>query len=220
MALSLALDQDLGSLACLDIGCSRGLITKHLAPRFGVTLGIEHDAQALAHAAPSAAPLLGFVRGDGQSLPIQDGAVDVVVCAQVYEHVDDVEALLSEIWRVLKPGGVCFFSGPNRLFPWEFHARLPFVHWLPYAWARACVRLLGRGKGYDVRPLALWTLRRRLGRFAIQDLTVAMVRDPDLFSCGEELGHSRWLGRLPESLLRAMLPLVPNFNWILIKAET
>ncbi|MBN1401912.1 MAG: class I SAM-dependent methyltransferase [Anaerolineae bacterium] len=216
-ALSHVLGQRLDDLTCLDIGCSRGLITRHLAGRFRMTVGIEYDAEAVMHAAGFAAPGLGFVRGDGQRLPIADGSLDVVICAQVYEHVTDVRALLSEIWRVLKPAGVCFFSGPNRLYPWEFHVRLPFVHWLPAKWAEACVRWLRRGEGFDVRALTLWALHGHLADFEIHDLTVAMIRRPHAFGLSEEMPSLRWFSRLPEWLLRILLPLMPNFNWVLSK---
>lgn len=210
---------DLSCYDCLDIGCSYGLMTKHLAPRFRHTLGIEYDAQATERWAAFSSSRLAFVRGDAQRLPIQDSAVDVVICAQVYEHVSEVNLLFSEIWRVLVPGGICFFSGPNKLFPLELHCKLPFVHWLPYTWTIACVRMLGRDEEYDVRPMTLWALRRRLSAFEIDDYTLAMIREPEQFSCSEEMGRLSWVGSLPGGVLRAILPLVPNFNWILRKPD-
>jgi len=40
---------------------------------------------------------------------------DIVICREVIEHVPDDKALLSEIWRVLKPGGILFITTPNGL---------------------------------------------------------------------------------------------------------
>jgi glycosyltransferase involved in cell wall biosynthesis/SAM-dependent methyltransferase len=202
---------------CLDVGCALGLITKHLAPRFGFTIGLEYERAAVRRAGQAAGERLAFVQGDGQHLPLPDGSIDVVVCAQVYEHVQDPQALLAEIWRVLRPGGVCFFSGPNRLFPFEFHSRLPLVHWLPFPWARTLVRWLGRGDDYDAHMVSLWTLRRWTQRFVVQDLTMDMLRDPARFACQDEVGGLGWVGRLPEAWLRGILPLMPNLNWVLHK---
>ena len=153
--LTSALGDDLSGYTCLDVGCSSGLLTKRLAPSFRFTVGVEPDGQAIQCAADHLARRLVMVQGDGQSLPVLDASVDVVVRAQVYEHVPDVDLLFSEIWRVLSPSGACFFSGRNRLHPVELHAGLPFVHWLPRTWARACLRTIGRGDEYDLRPLTL-----------------------------------------------------------------
>ncbi len=217
--LTEVLGTDLSRYVCLDIGCSYGLLAKHLAPRFRHTLALEYDTGALEQAAELSGPHLDFVRGDAQRLPIRDGAVDVVICAQVYEHVADSSLLFAEIWRVLAPGGVCFFSGPNRLYPIELHYHLPFIHWLPWPWTRACLNMLGRGDEERIRSMTLWGLRRRLAAFEISDYTVAMLHDPTKYVCVEEMGRLRWMSRLPLGVLRGILPLVPNFNWVLQKPK-
>jgi len=216
-ALEGVLGANLTQLTCLDVGSSFGLVAKHLAPRFRYTLGVEYELEAIREAGKWATERLLFLRGDGQRLPIQDEAVDVVVCTQVYEHVADSRALFAEIERVLVPGGVCFFSGPNRLYPIERHYKLPIVHWLPDAWANRLLRILGRAEGLDVHSATLWTLRRRLRAFEIQDFTVAMLQDPDRYACREEMGRLGWISRLPGWLLRVTMPSAPNFNWVLKK---
>ncbi len=216
-ALESVLGTNLAELTCLDVGCSFGLIAKHLAPHFRYTLGVEYEAEAIREARKWAMERLLFLRGDGQRLPIQDEAVDVVVCTQVYEHVADDRALFAEIERVLVPGGVCFFSGPNRLYPMERHYRLPIVHWLPDAWASRLLRALGRAEGLNVHSATLWTLRRRLRAFEIHDFTVAMLQNPDRYACREEMGRLGWISRLPGWLLHAIMPFAPNFNWVLRK---
>lgn len=211
------LGTDLSALVCLDVGCSSGLITKHLAPRFRLTLGIEYDPEALQEAGKWIMEGLFFVRGDGQKLPIQNEAVHVVICAQVYEHVANDRALFAEIERVLVPGGVCFFSGPNRLYPVELHYKLPIVHWLPNALADRLLRALGHPEGLNVHSSTSWILRKRLKAFEIQDFTVAMLRNPDRFACRSEMGRLKWLSHLPSWLLKVTAPFVPNFNWLLTK---
>ncbi len=215
--LESVLGADLSELVCLDVGCSFGLITKHLAPRFRFTLGVEYDLQAIQEANKWSAEHLSFVRGDGQCLPIQDETVDVVICTQVYEHVASDQALFAEIERVLAPGGVCFFSGPNRLYPVEQHYGLPIVHWLPAALAARLLRAFGRAKELDIHSGTLWALRRKLRHFAIQDFTVDMLQNPDHYACREEMGRLGWISHLPRWLLKAIMPLAPNFNWVLKK---
>lgn len=48
-------------------------------------------------------------------LPYQDSTFDIVTATEVIEHLEDVRAVLREIYRVLKPGGVCVLSTPNIL---------------------------------------------------------------------------------------------------------
>src|SRR3989442_1233368 len=49
---------------------------------------------------------LNVVVGAGEQLPYPDESFDAVVCLDVLEHVSDVESVLGEVRRVLKPGGV------------------------------------------------------------------------------------------------------------------
>ncbi len=215
-ALAGVLDQDSARAGvCVDVGCASGVITAGLAGLFALTVGLEYDLEPLRHVpAPDGGPL-SFLRGDAMRLPIASASVDCVICAQVYEHVPDDVWLIAEIDRVLKPGGIVFFSGPNWLFPMEPHYHLPFLHWLPPRWADAYLRLLGRGQRYYERSRTYWGLRRLWARFEIRDVAadlLASQADPTI--------GGRWAalaGRMPPGLWRPLLPLLPNFNWILTK---
>jgi 2-polyprenyl-6-hydroxyphenyl methylase/3-demethylubiquinone-9 3-methyltransferase len=46
------------------------------------------------------------VQGDAHALPLAEGAADVVVAGEVLEHVTDLERVVAEIARVLRPGGI------------------------------------------------------------------------------------------------------------------
>lgn len=212
-----ACGHSLATARCLDIGCASGLILRSLAPHFRWAIGLEYNAQAVGLTNNQGLENLCYVRGDAVDLPLPDESVDLVLCTQVYEHVADPDGLAAEILRVLVPGGVCFFSGPNKLYPVDLHYRLPLIHWLPASWAGACLRALGRGREYDIRSLTPRSLRRRLTGFEIRDLTVPMLRDPQAYAMMEELGGLACVSRLPAWLLRALVPFVPNVNWVLKK---
>ncbi len=64
-----------------------------------------------------------FVLGDGQGMPIRSNSMDFVVLSHVLTHVNDVNLLLSEVARILKPQGSLFILQSNRYGWWRFWAR-------------------------------------------------------------------------------------------------
>ncbi len=50
-----------------------------------------------------------------KELPYQDSTFDIVTATEVIEHLEDFRAILREMYRVLKPGGICVLSTPNIL---------------------------------------------------------------------------------------------------------
>ena len=216
----------LSSALCVDIGCSSGIITSTIASLFGTVLGLDYDEVALRATDSSACARVHFVRADAMCLPLGDNMVDVIICAQVYEHVPDDELLFQEIYRVLTPGGVVFFSGPNWLFPIEPHYFLPFLHWLPRRLANTYLRLAGQGDHYYERSRHLWGLRRLMHRFLIRDITLEVLQNfwlPELHGLEwiiylPELRGLKWIIRnMPMAVWKILLPVFPNFNWILHK---
>jgi SAM-dependent methyltransferase len=64
-------------------------------------------------------------------IPVEDGRFDAVVFSQVMEHLPDPLAVLKELHRVLKPGGVLFYSGPlwfeEHEKPYDFYRYTSFA---------------------------------------------------------------------------------------------
>jgi SAM-dependent methyltransferase len=206
------LGSSLSETSVLDVGCSIGEIDGLLLPKVPFLLGMDVDFGSLDIARQSY-PRLSLVQASGERLPFADQSWDLLICAQVYEHVDDQEGLFSELWRVLSPGGVCFFSGPNRLWPVEEHYHLPLLSWLPRTWADSYMRWAGKGEVYEWRPLTYWRLRRLLAGFILIDYTIPLVRHPERYG----LRIPPLMRGLPRFLIRLLRPFLPNYNWILIK---
>lgn len=213
-----AIGRDLGDLRCLDVGCASGLISYHLAEELGQVVGVDPDGAALVLAPHR--DNLTFLQADALRLPFPDRRFDVAVCAQVYEHTTDARRLMAEVHRVLHDDGVCFFSGPNRSFPLEFHYGLPFLHWLPVSWASWIVRRTGKGQAYDEKPLTRRQLGEVLRGFVIEDYTIAMLRDPDRFFTRDEVPLAQWVRHIPEAVWRLLYGLLPNYNWVLRKDKS
>jgi arsenite methyltransferase len=93
----------------LDVGSGPGSITASLARASGpdgLALGVDISEPMLARAVRAAAgPQVGFLRADAQRLPLRDQTVDAAVSIAVLQLIPDPVATLSEIARVLRPGG-------------------------------------------------------------------------------------------------------------------
>ena len=211
-------EREARELQCLDIGCGNGEIARHLTGYFGNIVALDNVFQLVreAYEKRPVAPM-SLLQAEGIRLPFTSTAFDVVICAQVYEHMANARQLPIEVERVLKPGGLCFFSGPNKMWPIEPHYRLPFLHWLPAKLAGLYMRASGRGAQFDIRPLTYWHLRRLWERFTIYDCTMSVLHEPDRF--GLPLSMSRLFRSMPSFLLKMFYFLIPNYNWVLVKPD-
>lgn len=98
----------------LDVGCWDGGFSQ----RCGAALGTERILGVEVYDGPAAGAErrgLEVARIDleAEPLPWADGSVDVMVCNQVLEHLKNVWLPMTEMHRVLRPGGHAVFSVPN-----------------------------------------------------------------------------------------------------------
>lgn len=99
----------------LDIGCGAGYHARHLGRKAARVVAIDVDRVALPIARRRVeSRRVTFLRYDGQRLPVADASFDAVTLLDVLEHVADRPALIAEIARVLRPGGVWIVSVPYR----------------------------------------------------------------------------------------------------------
>lgn len=97
----------------LDLGCGGGFMAEALARRGARVIGLDPALPAVAagQVHRRAAGLeVAYLVGRGEALPLAAAALDAVVCVDVLEHVDDLPRLLSEVARVLRPGGLLLFD--------------------------------------------------------------------------------------------------------------
>jgi len=101
----------------LDLGCGGGFMAEALARRGAAVIGVDPVAEVVAAArehALLAGLAIDYRVGVGEAIPLADGSVDHVVCVDVLEHVADLDRVLDEIVRVLRPGGLFLFDTVNR----------------------------------------------------------------------------------------------------------
>lgn len=105
--------RDRGPVRVVEVGCGAGGFLPRL-DGLGTSIGIEleGDLAALSHSR-SGAPT---VCADAYELPLADGSHDLVCLFDALEHMPDEDQVLREVHRVLRPGGVAFFSVPAYQF--------------------------------------------------------------------------------------------------------
>ncbi|MEM6889054.1 MAG: bifunctional 2-polyprenyl-6-hydroxyphenol methylase/3-demethylubiquinol 3-O-methyltransferase UbiG [Pseudomonadota bacterium] len=101
----------------LDLGCAGGFMSEAIAQKGAHVVGIDPAAEAIEAARVHAASeglSISYDVGVGEELKYRGARFDCVVCVDVLEHVSDLAKVLSEIARVLKPGGLFLFDTINR----------------------------------------------------------------------------------------------------------
>lgn len=213
--LELLTDLDLSAQSCVDIGCGSGGISFHLAPHFRTVCGVDPEPWQRWQDFIAERDNLSFQQGSGDSLGFAANSIDVTICNQVYEHVPSPQDLIAEIHRVLRPGGVCYFAGPNLLFPIEPHVFWPFIHWIPRRWALAILRVFApeKEKILDAYSATIWTLKRWFVDFEVEDAVPALVG----YHARNSGGIWTLFRPIPAGLLRFLGFLSPGFVFILTK---
>jgi ubiquinone/menaquinone biosynthesis C-methylase UbiE len=98
----------------LDIGCNIGQLLHLMSHQAKIkTVGIDISFEALQNAKINAFNSFDFVLCSVQKgIPFEDNSFDVITCMDVIEHLENPEFVLSEMRRVLKPGGRFLFHIP------------------------------------------------------------------------------------------------------------
>jgi 2-polyprenyl-6-hydroxyphenyl methylase/3-demethylubiquinone-9 3-methyltransferase len=102
--------------AVLDLGCGGGFMAEALARRRASVCGVDPSEAAIAAAqrhASASGLKVDYATGTGEAIPHADQTFDIVVCVDVLEHVTDVDRVIAEIDRVLRPGGLLLFDTIN-----------------------------------------------------------------------------------------------------------
>lgn len=103
----------------LEVGCGGGILTEEISKMGFSTTGMDPSEQSLNTAinhAKTSGLSIKYDKGTGEQLPYRNNSFDCVFCCDVLEHVRDLNKVISEISRVLKPQGIFFYDTLNRTF--------------------------------------------------------------------------------------------------------
>lgn len=106
----------LAGAAVVDLASGEGYGAAWLAEVAASVVGIDIDEGSVRHSRAQYArhDNLSFAVGDIQSLPLADDCVDAVTCFEAIEHVHNPRAVVEEVVRILRPGGLLLISTPNK----------------------------------------------------------------------------------------------------------
>lgn len=209
---------DFKSFSVLDVGCSTGFIANYLSNFFGQVLGIDIDESAIDFAKRQFRKgNLDFIKSDSQKVECDENTFDVVICTHIYEHVPDAGILMKEIFRILKPNGVCYFSAGNRLKIMEPHYHLPFLSILPRPLAHLYIRASRKHKYYYEKHLSYWGLMKLVRDFEVIDYTKKIIRQPEKFKTEYMIQPDTNKARLARFVVKNAYWLCPTYVWLLHK---
>jgi SAM-dependent methyltransferase len=140
--------------SALDYGCGSGKVVLKLRDAnyqaFGCDLfygGGDYSSQVDPKLWGTAIRKIDAVTG---VIPFESGTFDFVVNNMVLEHVADIDKVITELHRVLKPGGVVLSLFPDKGVWREGHCGIPMLHWFKSGssfrvWYAFAFRLMGFG---------------------------------------------------------------------------
>ena len=135
--------------SALDLGCGDGTLTAELSAAELTAADVSRVALERAGRRLGPDARLAELEPDAP-LPFGDGVFDLVLCAETIEHVRDVQLLLSEVRRVLRPGGTLALTTPaHRALIRPPHPLSPHLRFFT---RRSLRELLGE-LGFEVRSL-------------------------------------------------------------------
>ncbi|NPV01305.1 MAG: class I SAM-dependent methyltransferase [Brevinematales bacterium] len=95
----------------IDLGCGPGHLCKSIHEKGFPVIGVDISENSLKLVREKGIPT---IKADLQEkLPFKDDELDILVASEVVEHIFDTETFMSELKRVMKPGGSIIITTPN-----------------------------------------------------------------------------------------------------------
>lgn len=215
------LEDYLGSLKSfnlLDIGCSSGIMTNIYSDYFYKVTGIDIDSKAISFALQNNNKKnISFLICPIEENKFQGESFDVITCSHIYEHIPDDEKLMEEIYRLLKPGGVCYFVAGNRFKIIEPHYSLPFLSFFPKNISNIYLRIFKKENYYYENLKSYRNLVKLVKKFEIEDYTLKVIKNPTFFYNNDLILEGSFRYYIFNSLAKLFYFAIPTYIWVLKK---
>jgi SAM-dependent methyltransferase len=130
----------------LDIGCGSGVQIRAIDLKSpNLIIGMDVNRNALQYAKNKEIPHSEFIIADAQQLPFKELTVNKIICAEIIEHLNNPEQLITESQRVLKEDGAIVISTPNERSIWGIYE---------FLWD-----VCGRGRNYGETHLKFFSVK-------------------------------------------------------------
>ena len=203
----------LAPLRVLDIGTGSGYIAHELSKVSAHVYSADiYDERKIKKG-------YTFTKVTGAQLPYKDSTFDLIITNHVIEHIPDQKKHLSEIFRVLKPGGIVYLSTPNKYWITDPHHKLPFISWMPRALAQTYLSLFKKNE-WDIYPLSYLHLKSLTRKFTFTNLTPLIAKNPRRYHIDVYPFLQPVLAITPYFILRTLTLIYPTFIVMLKKPIT
>jgi len=158
----------------LEIGCGIGSVVAELGSQGYDAVGTDISREAIAYGLKKYGDIKLEVQA-AETLPYEDQSYDVVLSFDLFEHIAQVDRHVSEVFRVLRPGGYYLFQTPNKysnvIFETISHRSFKWRRAHPSLHSPGRLRRRLRDHGFEMRfvkmnPINEFTLsklRKKLG---------------------------------------------------------
>jgi len=205
----------------LDIGCGTGAASLAFKIQGSKVVGLDYSMNGLGLRLAKLRAVeqgvdIDLVQGDARRLPFSDGSFDVCFCDQVLEHIKDYKLCIEEIYRVLRKGGVAYFSTPNKIWPIEPHSNLLFAGWLPSRTCERYVKVRRSRRKDDVWDVQLLTYRCLAS--SLREVGFRIERtSKDLINVGNRSSATRKLAGVTSKIPLPIYMFFPNIKFLVRK---